>query len=111
MSDRIKFHLDENVFSAIADGLRRRGIDVTTTVEVGLMAATDEEQLAFAHQSGRLLVTFDDDLLRLHATALPHAGIAYCKQGARSLGHILRKLVIIHESMTPQETAGQVLYL
>lgn len=111
MSERIKFHLDENVFSAIADGLRRRGIDVTTTAEAGLMAATDEEQLAYAHQSSRLLVTFDDDLLRLHAAHLPHAGIAYCKQGTRSLGQILRKLVVIHEAMTQQETMGQVLYL
>jgi len=67
VSERIKFHLDENVSSAIADGLRRRGIDVTTTAEVGLIGASDETKLAFAHQSGRLLFTLDDDFLRLHA--------------------------------------------
>ncbi len=27
---KIRFHLDENVSTAIAEGLRRRGIDVTT---------------------------------------------------------------------------------
>ena len=31
MVGMIRFHLDENVGNAIADGLRRRGIDVTTT--------------------------------------------------------------------------------
>lgn len=31
LSDKIKFHLDENVENAIAEGLRRRNIDVTTT--------------------------------------------------------------------------------
>jgi hypothetical protein len=31
MSGKIRFHLDENVSNVIADGLRRRGIDVTTT--------------------------------------------------------------------------------
>jgi hypothetical protein len=36
MSERIRFHLDENVAPAIALGLRRYGIDVTTTNEVEL---------------------------------------------------------------------------
>jgi hypothetical protein len=31
-----RFHLDENCSKAIAGGLSRRGIDVTTTPDVGL---------------------------------------------------------------------------
>ncbi len=31
MAEKIKFHLDENVENAVAQGLKRRGIDVTTT--------------------------------------------------------------------------------
>ena len=54
MSDRIKFHLDENVSNAIAQGLRRRGIDVTTTPEVDLIGASDEEQLQFAVSQDRV---------------------------------------------------------
>jgi hypothetical protein len=38
MSQTIRFHLDENVNGAIADGLRRRGIDVTNTPEAELIA-------------------------------------------------------------------------
>jgi antitoxin component of RelBE/YafQ-DinJ toxin-antitoxin module len=38
MPETIRFHLDENISASVADGLKRRGIDVTTTVEVGLMA-------------------------------------------------------------------------
>jgi hypothetical protein len=34
MSERIRFHLDENVDPAIALGLRRYGINVTTTNHV-----------------------------------------------------------------------------
>ncbi len=41
MSDAIQFHLDENVDPAIADGLRRRGISVTTTRDAGLVGARD----------------------------------------------------------------------
>ncbi|MEY3866658.1 MAG: hypothetical protein ACRCT1_06330 [Microcoleaceae cyanobacterium] len=41
MSERIRFHLDENVSNAIAEGLRRRGIDVTTTPEERLIGVSD----------------------------------------------------------------------
>ncbi|MGG6267718.1 hypothetical protein ACQ4M3_12710 [Leptolyngbya sp. AN03gr2] len=47
MTERIRFHLDENVSSAIAISLRRSEIDVTTTSETGLIGATDLEQYAY----------------------------------------------------------------
>ena len=47
MPQTIKFHLDENVNPAIARVLRIRGISVTTTPEVGLIQANDEEQVEF----------------------------------------------------------------
>ena len=34
----IRFHLDEHVDGAVAVGLRRRNIDVTTTAQAGLLA-------------------------------------------------------------------------
>lgn len=39
MPQAIRFHLDEHVDPAIADGLRRHGIDVTTTLDAGLVRA------------------------------------------------------------------------
>ncbi len=51
MSERIRFHLDENVDPAIALSLRRYGIDVTTTNEVDLRGETDEVQLKFIQQA------------------------------------------------------------
>ena len=38
MPQTIRFHLDEHCDLAIAEGLRRRAIDVTTTPEAGLIA-------------------------------------------------------------------------
>ena len=55
MSERIRFHLDENVDPAVADGLRRRGVDATTTQLAGLLHAPDDAQLAFALAERRLL--------------------------------------------------------
>src|SRR4051812_6789812 len=57
MPRTIRFHLDEHCPTALADGLRRRGIDVSTTPEAGLMHATDEVQLAFALREGRVIFT------------------------------------------------------
>ncbi len=42
MSNKIKYHLDENVSHAIANGLKIRGIDVTTSSEKGLIGASDD---------------------------------------------------------------------
>jgi hypothetical protein len=39
MSRTIRFHLDEHVDHAVADGLRRRGIAVTTTADADLLGA------------------------------------------------------------------------
>jgi hypothetical protein len=42
MQKKIKFHLDENVNNAIANGLRMRGVNVTTSPEEGLIGASVE---------------------------------------------------------------------
>ena len=51
--------------NAIADGLRRRGIDVTTTAEVNLISASDEEQIKFALTEERVIFTQDKTLWKL----------------------------------------------
>ena len=111
MKTEIRFHLDEHVNPAIARELRRRGIDVTTTVEAKLRTQSDESQLTFATQEGRVLVTHDDDFLRLSSISTNHCGIAYCHQETRSIGEIIRMLVIIREVYTPEEIAGRIEFL
>src|SRR5579872_5161458 len=103
MPRTIRFHLDENCPQAVADGLRRRGIEVTTTPEVGLMSATDEEQVAYARAQGRVIFTQDCDFPRLHAAAVPHAGIVYCAKDTKSIGAIIQGLVLIWEILEPEE--------
>ena len=111
MSDRISFHLDENVDPDIALALRRQSIDVTTTAEMGLIGQTDEAQLAFAHQQERVIVTHDTDFLRIASQTTDHWGIAFCKKDVRTLGEIIRSLVLIYELLTPDEMNGWVEYL
>jgi predicted nuclease of predicted toxin-antitoxin system len=111
MPRTIRFHLDEHGDPAIAQGLRRRGVDVTTTPEVGLIGASDDVQVARARLVGRVLFTQDRDYLRLHAAGEPHAGIAYCHQQTRSIGEIIDALVLIWEVYEPEEMANRVEYI
>ncbi len=111
MTERIRFHLDENVDPDVARALRRHGIDVTTSVEVGLLTTEDAAQLAYALEEGRVIVTHDADFLRMDARGVEHAGIAYCHKSARSVGEIIRTLMLICEVLEPEEIKGRVEYL
>ena len=111
MPQAIRFHLDENVNNAIADGLRRRKIDVTTTPEAGLISSSDEEQLRFAYSEGRAIFTQDSDFLKLHNFGLEHCGVVYCVKGSRSIGEILQGLILIWEVLGAEEILGKVEFL
>lgn len=107
----MRFHLDENVDHAIADGLWRRGIDVTTSTYARLLGAADELQIAFALQNQRVIVTHDRDLLRLAALGASHAGIAYCPPAGRTIGQIVRGLLLIHECLSESDMQDRIEYL
>lgn len=107
----LRFHLDENVDHAIAVGLRRRAIDVTTTEEMGMRGASDAEQLAFGLRQNRVIVTHDDDLLALHAEGSQHAGVAFNKLRTRTIGQIILKLVALSRNFDPPDMFGRVEFL
>jgi predicted nuclease of predicted toxin-antitoxin system len=110
MSEPVRFYLDENVHSAVAAGLRRRGIDVLTTQEADMLGASDEAHLKLALNEGRIIFTQDDDFLKLHARGLEHAGIVYVRQQT-PVGYIVRGLVLIHQVLSTEEIKGQVEFL
>jgi hypothetical protein len=111
MPRTIRFHLDENCAKAIAGGLTRQGIDVTTTPEAGLMGATDEQQAAYCLAERRVLFTQDQDFLRLDAKGFEHAGIAFCAKDTKSIGEIIQWLVLNWEVYEPEEVASRVEYV
>lgn len=107
----LRFHLDEHVDPAIAEGLRRHGIDVTTTIEAQLRTKDDTSHLAFANAEGRVMVTYDNDYLRFHADGLTHPGIAYCSPQSRRIGYIIETLVLMWAVITPAEMYNRVEFL
>ena len=95
---------------ALADGLRKRGIDVTTATDAGLVGASDEEHLAFARLVHRVIVTRDADFLRLNATGIGHPGIVFWTQ-KRSVGRLISVLDMLGAQVTPTDLENQVWFL
>lgn len=48
----IRYYLDEHIAGAVAEGLRRRGIEVLTLTEAEMLGASDEEHFVFAREGG-----------------------------------------------------------
>jgi predicted nuclease of predicted toxin-antitoxin system len=102
--------MDEHIPAAVVAGLRRRGINVLTSVEAGMLGAADEAQLALATRQRRVLFTQDDDFLSLHAAGIDHMGIVYVQQGA-SIGYMVRSLHLIFQLLSLEEMANHVEFL
>jgi hypothetical protein len=111
MTATLRFHLDESVDPAIANGLRRRGVDVTTSREAGLLRSSDEQQLAFASTAQRVLVSHDEDFLALARRGIEHCGIAYCHPESRAIGQIIAGLLLIRDCLTAEEMRNHIEFL
>ncbi|HKZ00749.1 MAG TPA: DUF5615 family PIN-like protein, partial [Pyrinomonadaceae bacterium] len=102
--------LDEHIHRAVAEGLRRRGVNVLTVQEAGKTGLSDRGQLAFALSEGRVMVTMDSDFLTLAVEGVSHAGIGYANP-RRSIGELIRALMLLSDVLTPTEMTNQVEYL
>jgi uncharacterized protein with PIN domain len=106
----IRFYTDEHIARAVVRGLRQRGVDVLTVPEAGLMGAPDVEHLRFAVRVQRVIITQDDDFLRLAAAGEPHAGIVYAPQHT-PVGTIIRGLMLIVRVLDAAELQGRIEFL
>ena len=111
MPRTIRFHLDENCDPRIAAGLALHGVDVTTTPEARLLHVPDEAQLAYAFAQQRVIVTQDTDFLRMVAAGQETAGVAFYPAQGRSIGQVIRDLLLIWELYEPEELRNRVEFL
>ena len=106
----IRYYFDEHVGHAVAEGLRREGIDVLMSVEAGMRGADDEDHVALARGQRRVIVTQDKDFLRMDAQGVDHAGIVYAPQGC-PIGSMVQGLVLIAQVIEAEEMRGRVEYI
>jgi predicted nuclease of predicted toxin-antitoxin system len=110
VADKLRFHLDEHVNPRIAQGLRRRGIDVTTTNDAGLRMTDDDAQLTYVRTTERVLVTCDAGFVARHTAGENHYGIIFYNSQSRSVGEMIAYLALMVEVMDPEEMRNRLEY-
>jgi len=113
MSD-IRLYLNEDVHIALAQALRKRGFDAITTQEANLKGYSDREQLEYAINQKRAVLTFNrGDYLQLHTQyyqeGIDQAGIIVSEQ--LPIGELLRCLTRLLTSLTAEEMKNHLVYL
>jgi len=93
---KLKLFLDEDIHTGLAHALRQRGFDVVHAQDLQRKGKIDSEQLAFAVQEERCLVTFNvRDFVLLHNQYAiqnkEHWGIIVSKQ--MTIGETLKRLL------------------
>jgi predicted nuclease of predicted toxin-antitoxin system len=73
----LRFYLDENVQTVIADQLRLRGIETVIVRDLGALGEDDEHHLSRAAAMGYVLCTHDTDYCALATQGFQHAGIIW----------------------------------
>jgi hypothetical protein len=111
VADPIRLYFDQHYPWPVAQGLRRRGIDVLTAQEAGRCGFADPDQLAFATAEERVMVTFDPDYLALHQSGVQHGGIAWCKATKYSIGELIQLLFLLHGVSDRDDLRNRVEYL
>lgn len=93
---QVRIFTDEDIYGAIAPALRKSGVDAVSTPESGRLGESDESQLQWATDEGRVLVTFNvSHFAKLHSDWMSqgreHFGVIVSHQ--RPIGDLLRRLL------------------
>ncbi len=110
----VRLFLDEDVHTALAVALRKRGHDAIHALDERRLGMSDVSQLTFAAAQDRCLVSFNvGDFVRLHnrwvTEGLEHAGIIVSKQ--LPVGESLRRLLALLGKEDAQSLRGQIRFL
>lgn len=101
----LAFYFDEDMSRhAVAVALRERGVDVLTALEADNRGMSDEWQLGYALQTGRVLYTANQrDFTRLHAEwharRFSHAGILVLSRQLLPAGDQIRALLAVNQGL------------
>ncbi|HLC19491.1 MAG TPA: DUF5615 family PIN-like protein [Candidatus Nanoarchaeia archaeon] len=104
-----KFYTDENVHVVIAKGLKKRGIDIITARDAGMLNKEDSTQLFFAKQQNRVIVTHDTDFLELVGNT-SHTGLIFFTQQL-SIGEAIEAIEQVYLEYSADDLMNTVLFL
>lgn len=113
--ERIRIYTNESVSVAVAEGLRRRGIDAKSCRDVGNYGLTDRQQLDYACKNALVIFTHDDDFIKLGVGYMSrgkeHPGIIYAHQRDYNVGECIRRIKVIVDVLSPEEMKNHIEFL
>jgi Domain of unknown function (DUF5615) len=114
---QIRLYLDEDAMrKSLVFALRARSVDVLTAAEVEMINRSDQDHLATATASKRVLFTFNiADYCALHQIWMDgrrsHAGIIVAPQQRYTAGEELRRLMHILGSVSAEDMQDRLEFL
>ncbi|HWL95580.1 MAG TPA: DUF5615 family PIN-like protein [Phycisphaerae bacterium] len=111
----LAFYLDHNIPAAVANGLRRRGIDVITAFEDGFDCENDPTIFDRAQALHRVFFTHDYGFLRMAAarqrTGEDFVGLVFAHQNGFNVGAGIRHLLFLADNNAPEQMRNRVDYI
>jgi hypothetical protein len=114
---KIRLFIDEDaMYRSLVNGLRARGVDVITVLDVDRAGIEDEKQLEYAARTKRVLYTCNiGDFHRLHKEWIrrnkSHYGIIFVPQQRYSIGDQIRRILHLSAVKTSEEMENQIEFL
>jgi hypothetical protein len=113
----LPLYMDEDSMDqALVRALRARGADVLTALDAGMIERSDADHLAVATGAGRVLCTLNvGDFWTLHSSYLAngkrHAGIILMPRQRYGVGELLRRLLRLTATLSPDEMTNRAEFL
>ncbi len=108
----MKIYADENIERSIIEGLRRRGIEVFSAIELGYAGKPDAFHIKKASEMKAVVLTHDTDFLRLASSQITqHSGIIFSHQKNISISQCIRKLELIVTILTDEDMENHIEFL
>jgi len=113
--DRVRIYTNESVSVAIAEGLKRRGVEAFSARDTRNLGLTDEEQLIYATKEKVTIFTHDTDFLQIAARWLDegrtHRGIISCHQKRYLIGECIRRLRALTAVLSSEDMVNHIEFL
>ena len=110
----LRLFLDEDIYPGLAHELRKHGVDAESANELQRYGLGDHEQLAYAVECKRVLVTFNRDhfcelAIIYFSAGMQHWGIVVSPQ--YQFGELLRRLLRLCDNYGTEQMIDHIVYL
>ncbi len=113
----IGLYIDEDAMArAFVSGLRARDVDLKTVFEEGMLGQSDQAQLEYATQQGRVIYSFNvGHFCQLHTQFIAqrknHAGIIVVYRQRYSIGEQIRRVINLIQTRSTEEMKNNIQFL